>query len=389
MALPRDYLHVELPLRVAVGPAALDDLARELDRAGVRRAFVVCGRSFAAPNGGHRLLATALGGRLVHVHPGARPHSPAAMVQETARLMADTSADGVIAVGGGSAIVTARAATVLLAEGGALPDLATRIDSTGQMISPRLKAPKLPQFVVATTPTTATVKAGSAVLDETTQRRMALFDPQTRARMVCVVPALLDAAPHDIFLSAGLNTLCMAIEGLIARKGDPFADTGLIHAARLAADALPQLGSGQDAAARADLVAAAILCGRATDSTNGGMASALGHAIGARHGVENGLINALAMPAVLIDAAEAARPDLPKVAIALGLPRTASAADIATHLRALVADLGVKPRLRDLGVSQDALPELADLAFADWFLRGNPRPVESAAQVLGFLRHLW
>ena len=54
--------------------------------------------------------------------------------------------------------------------------------------SPKLLAPKLPQFIVPTTPTTAMVKAGSAVFDPATGERLALFDPKTRAHAIFIDP---------------------------------------------------------------------------------------------------------------------------------------------------------------------------------------------------------
>ncbi len=393
MKVKGSFLHDEPALRVSFGWDAHGNLVKDMDRAGLSRAVVVCGRSLAKSGSELELLREALGPRLAGIHPGARPHSPVPQVIETSRFLRDAGADAIIAVGGGSAIVTARAASILLAEGEDVAALATSVTAEGRMISPRLRAPKLPQFVIPTTPTTAIVKAGSAIYDEVAGKRRALFDPKTRSQAVYVHPALLAPVPKQVFVSAGLNTLCMAVEGLIATKGDPLADAQLTHALRLAADGLAQLNGPEAGQARTDLIFAAILCGRATDSTNGGLTTALGHAIGVRHHVENGIVNAVVLPSVLEFNADAAAGDLRKVERALGLAAAGSAREsalvIGRHLVELFDALGVPRTLGELGVPAEARPALAQLVTEDWFLRGNPRPVGDATEVERVMTTLW
>ena len=94
---------------------------------------------------------------------GVLAHSPVASVEAGAQELKRLEADAVIALGGGSSIVTARAASILLAENKDVRSLCTTRDSSGELHSPKLVAKKLPHFIVPTTPTTAMVKAGSAV----------------------------------------------------------------------------------------------------------------------------------------------------------------------------------------------------------------------------------
>src|SRR5262245_6420086 len=126
--------------------------------------------------------------RCAGVFSGVRAHSPAPAVAEAAQHLRRLEADAVVAVGGGSAIVTARAASILLAEKGELASLSTAMDEHGSLRSPKLAAPKLPQLIIPTTPTTAMVKAGSAVSDPEAGVRRALFDPKTRAQSIFIHP---------------------------------------------------------------------------------------------------------------------------------------------------------------------------------------------------------
>lgn len=388
----QSFQHITPPLRLFHGPDSLSQLGRELERLGSKRAVIVCGRSLSRDGAVLGQVRAGMGERCAGVFAGVQAHSPAPAVQEAAERLRQLDADAVVALGGGSAIVTARAASILLAEKGDLAALATSRDERGALRSPKLLAPKLPQLVVPTTPTTAMVKAGSAVFDTRAGERRALFDPKTRAHAIFIHPDLANSAPAALVIGSGLNTFALAIEGLMARAEDPLADALLMHALRLLARRLPGAEDGPDAALRGELMLAAVLCGQGSDFTGAGMTTVLGHAIGARHGVENGVANAIVLPHVLRFNAEAAGAGLAKVAAALGLAVPAGAASLGAVLDVIdgiAAALTLPRRLREVGVPREALPAIAGHAMGDWFLRGNPRPVRDAAEVQRVLEDAW
>ena len=105
------------------------------------------------------------------VYDRVMPHSTVPSVSEAA-------VDGILVFGGGSAVVNDRAAAIGLAENAPFRDLATWTEG-GRVIRPRLEAPKCPVFVVQTTPTSASVKVGTAAMGPGTRRRLPMFDPKT------------------------------------------------------------------------------------------------------------------------------------------------------------------------------------------------------------------
>lgn len=375
------FQHITPPLRLFSGPESLGQLGRELERLNSRRAVLFCGSTLARQGSPLDLVRSAMGDRCAGVFSGVRAHSPLPAVEAAARELKRLEADAVIAVGGGSAIVTARAASILVVESGNARSLSTSRDAGGELRSPKLLAPKIPQLVVPTTPTTATVKAGSAVFDPETGERLALFDPKTRAQSVFIHPELVGSAPRPLVASASLNTLALAIEGLMSRAGDPLSDALLMHALRLLALHLARQ-SLDDALARSELVLAALMCGQGTDHTGAGITTVLGHAIGARFRVENGVANAIVLPHALRFNADAAVPGLEKIAAALG-------SDIIAAVDSICRSLEIPRRLRDVGVPHAALPDIAARAMGDWFLRANPRRVQSAAEIEAVLEQAW
>lgn len=398
IASMRSFQHIVPALRLFHGPDSLAMLGRELERAGSRRAVIFCGSSLAR-DGMADQVRSALGERCAGVFAGVQAHSPLPAVEAAAAELERLDADGVIALGGGSAVVSARAASILLAEKGGARNLCTSSDGEGRLRSPKLLAPKLPQFVIPTTPTTATLKAGSAVLDPVDGRRLALFDPKTRAQAVFIHPQLLATPPRDLVVSAGLNTLAMALEGLMSRSGDPFSDALLMHAARLLRKRLTEAGGNNgsedsgshDLVVRTDLMFASLLCGHGTDYTGAGIAIPLGHAISARFHIDNGLANAIVLPHVVLFNEEAAGEGLEKLVDAFGLnaDRRAPAAVVVDAIGSIFAALGMPKRLRDIGVTRESLPQLAAISMEDWFVRDNPRRVRDAGELEQVLESAW
>lgn len=379
-------------LRLYHGPDSLGHLGRELDRLGSRRAVIFCGDWLVEQQGALLdLVRQAMGERFGGIYSGVLGHSPVASVEEAAAYLKQVGADAAIALGGGSAIVTARAASILHAEGRPARELCTTQDANGALKSPKLLAPKVPQLLVPTTPTTAMVKAGSAVFDPATGERLALFDPKTRTGSVFIHPDLIGSAPRSLVVSASINTLSMAIEGLVSRTGNPMADALLMHALRLIAGHLARPDNLDDPRVRGELLLAAILCGQGTDHTAAGVTTVLGHAVGARFHTENGLVNAIVLPQVLRFNGDTAQAGMDKVATALGLPARGAGAfhSVADYLAALFSGLGIPARLRDVHVPADQLADVAALGMTDWFLRGNPRPVREASELLQVLQAAW
>ncbi|HET6190323.1 MAG TPA: iron-containing alcohol dehydrogenase family protein [Trebonia sp.] len=373
------FQHATPGFRVFCGEHSLDALPRELDRAGVKRAVLFYGSSMQRHEGALDCVAAALGPRLAGRFEGVRQHSPVPSVVAGAKALEDAAADAVIAVGGGSAVVTARAAAILLAEQKDVRELCTRRQGDGRLHSPRLLQPKLPQWVVATTPTTAYAKAGSAVRDPATGERLALFDPKTRAQGAFFHPALALTAPASLAFSSALNAFCMAAEGLQSGTDDPLADALLTHALRMLSEWLPRLADEPAAAEpRLRTMLAALLSGQGSDYTGGGLAQAVSHAAGPRSSVANGVVEAMLLPAVMRYNAPVTGVRLGSVAQALAAPGAdcADAADRAIiAVGRLLSRLGVPRRLRDAGIAREAIPQIVEHTFDDWVITQVPRPV--------------
>lgn len=378
MTAPR-FQHATPALRTFCGPDAIAALPGQLGRLGVERAVIFCGTSIPRRHGAElQRVESALGERLAGRFDRIEQHSPLPVIEAAAQWLAEQRADGVIALGGGSVIVTARAASIVLAEKRDVRDLCTRRAADGRLSSPRLSASKLPQWIVPTTPTTAYARAGSAVRDPETGERLALFDPQTRAQAIFIDPDLAVTAPAELARSAALNALAMAVEGLQASTDDPLAEALLTHALSMLAEWLPRLGAApDDPEPRVRLMLAALLSGQGSEYVGGGLAQALSHAAGPRSATSNGVVEALLLPHTMRYNAAVTGERLARVEAIVSAPPpggTSSPDGAVAAVERLLRVVGVPLRLRDVGIAYDSVPAIVAHALDDWFLTRVPRP---------------
>ena len=370
--------------RVFWGSDALLHLTAELARAQASRPLIVCGASVAAHPSLVPRVIDALEGSVAGVFDTARAHAPLHSVEEASSMLDELGADSIIAIGGGSALVTARAACMIHGEQRTVAELATRQTDSGQVVSPRLMRPKLAIIAVPTTPTTAVCKAGAAVTIPGEPGRLAMYDPKTRSRSILLDPEFLGSSPADLVRDAVLNAFAMAVEGLATDRSHVFSDALLVHAVGRLADLLPNLAEHTITTHdRVESALVSILVGDGTDATGGGLTAALSHTIGHHYSAHNGTIDAILLPHVL-----ELCPPLPAsralIARALECPPT----DIGPRLKEVFDSAGTPKALRAVGVRLPDADALAAEATSDFSYRRIPQPPPPAA-VADVLRAAW
>lgn len=314
------------------GIDALDEVLREL---GVVRALLVTSERFGA-------LEVPVAAR----YTGVRRHSPLETV--AAATAAATDADGLVAIGGGSAIDTAKAVSA---------------------------ARGLPLVAVPTTYAGAEWTEFYGLRDEARRAKTG----GAGAQIVAIVyePALTLDLPLQETVGSALNALAHAAEALYA---GPLADAGT--GARLIGAHLPEVAAdGRDLAARRALLEGAMHAGRALAERGLFLGHALAQALGGRYGLPHGALNALTLPPAL----RFNEPVVPEALAALA--EALATTDPVARVEAL-ARLGGFERLRDLGVPEDELGEVARETAARPGARRNPRPAD-ADEIEELLRSIW
>ena len=400
MAAVNPFRHVAYPVRVHAGDNALSNLRAEVDRTRARRPFVVCGGSIARRTNLLARVTDALGEEPAGVFTGIQTGSPAPAVMEGARVASEAGADLIIAVGGGSAVVTARAIIIMLAEGGSLNDHATKYPPGQRPISPRLMQPKIPNILVLTTPTTAATRAGTAVIDEESGHRLEMFDPKTRPSAIFWDTDALLTAPGELCVSASGSLFSGVVSALQAPEINAMATADLLAALGLLVENLPAVRKNpSDGASRVNLCVASYVYNRATDTGASGSAlgvvSALAHSLDTRyedcsHGAAYSITTApgmrfnrdynIAGQARLADALGVREPGA----------NDSDAADAAADAVAgFFEAIGMASTLRDVGVPAEGIHIIAEDALTDFGLHRNVRPINGAEELEGILRSAW
>ena len=393
------FRHVAYPVRIFAGDDALSNLSAAVRRTGAVRPFVVCGQSVAKRTDLLDRVTEALGEDPAGIFDGVQAGSPVPSVMQGATMAREAGADLIIAVGGGSAVVTARAIIIMLAEGGHPRDHATKYPEGQPPVSPRLMAPKIPNILVLTTPTTAATRAGTAVIDADTGHRLEMFDPKTRPAAVIWDSDALLTAPADLCISASGSLFSGVISALQAPRVNPMAAADLLSALGLLVENIPLVRKTDDGSARVNLCVASFMYNRAWDTGASGSAlgvvSALAHSLDTRYpDCDHGAAYSITTGPGMRFNRDFNAVGQARVADALGVrERGDSDQDAADSAAAAVTGffeaVGMPVRLRDVGVPAEGIPQIAEDALTDFGLHRNVRPVNGAEELEAVLRSAW
>jgi|SRR5579871_1997899 len=375
------------PTRIVFGAGAVKDVALELKKLNVQRAAVVTDKVLREKTDVVARVERALAGRLAGVFDGVVADSPADVIDRAANWAREAGADGLVSVGGGSAIDTTKGMAIVLTEGG--PGASIR-DYQG---SQRLSRKQTPHLAIPTTAGTGSEVTGYAVvLGE--GEKMHYADDRIIPDAAILDPELTLGMPRALAAATALDALTHAIEAYTSIARHPLADAQALHAIRLIARHLPRvLDDGSDLVARGQLMCAANLAGQAFNASGVGLVHAMAHVVGARYHVHHGTANAICLPHVMRFNADELGERLADVAGALGLPPSENAMQAAERAASavakLVASTGLPTRLRDVGVPEGELPLCAEASLADGAIVYNGKFAADADMVLAVYREAY
>ena len=300
------------------------------------------------------------------------PNPDSAMVEAGRVFAAPFAPDSIIGLGGGSSLDCARGINFLLTNGG------TMADYRGYG---RAARPLLPSMAVPTTAGTGSEAQSYAVIaDAATRMKMACGDPSAAVRVALLDPDLTLTAPRHVTAMAGFDAIAHAVETTVTTRRTPMSDTFAHEAWRLLGSAFERvLLHPTDIEARASMQIGSHLAGMAIEQSMLGAAHACANPLTARYDIAHGLALAMLLPHVVRWNASVASD---RYAALLGSPRRRgrdeeAGESLARRLEDLAAAAGLWMRLRDAGVTEPALPELAALAAEQWTGTFNPRPFDT------------
>jgi alcohol dehydrogenase class IV len=280
-----------------------------------------------------------------------------------------TTRDGIVGIGGGAALDVARAIALRVNH---RDDLFKYDDLAGGEVYITGEIPHL--VTVPTTSGTGSEVGRSAIISEdTTHQKRILFSPRLIARMVFADPALTLDLPPPVTAATGMDALTHNMEAYLAKMYHPICEGVALEGISLIGQALEKAVHHPDLASRSLMMMGSIMGGIAFQKGLG-VVHSLAHPLSTLLDVHHGLANAINLPYGMEFNKEGLESKFERIANALRL-RDENGDAVIQYLSELNERIGVPRRLRDIGVKEEHLDALADLAIADFAHPNNPKPV--------------
>lgn len=276
-----------------------------------------------------------------------------------AKYAKEERVDGIIAVGGGSVIDTAKAVGVLLTHGGSINDWEG--EST-------LRRDIAPLICVSTTAGTGSEVTTTAVITDTKRKiKMGIVDTRIAPKLALLDPELTQSLPPHVTASTGMDALTHAIEAYTSKAATLITDGLALYAIKLIKESLLKaVRNGSNREAREKMLSASLIAGIAFGNSDVGSVHCISEAIGGLYDTPHGVANSIFLPYVFEQNIEANIKKHAEVSYALGadqnLPMSEAAAKGVELLFEMVEKVGI-PKLSCFpNVNPNDFPYLAKIA---------------------------
>ena len=300
------------------------------------------------------------------------PDPSAVTVEKAFAFAKEQDANFVIALGGGSTMDVAKAVTILMTNGGRIHDY--------EGIE-KYAIPRAPLVALPTTAGTGSEVSGSCVITDTARNlkmsvRHARLNP---ADYAILDPLALITLPASVAAHSGLDAFVHALESYVSKGANLLTDALNIEAIRIINDNVRQfVANRENVEAGLAMLCGSTLAGITFGQTGLGNVHCMARFIGARFHLSHGLSNAISLPIATAFNINASPKKFARVAEVMGkdtrnMSELAAAKLALAALRELCDDVEIPSRLRDVGVTEDSLEEMAKLCAEAGYNRWNPR----------------
>lgn len=377
--------HYIWPGQVFIGAGVARRAGTEARAAGASRVFLLADGAMAAAGLLDPVCAgLSAAGLSFALYDTVVPNPDAPAVDAAADAFRASEADAVVALGGGSAIDTAKAMRLVAAgpPEGRAAEYALRLGEQARPHPHHLP----PLIAIPTTAGTGAEVTPWAVLTDPAEKfKFSVGGPRSVPEVALIDPELMLTLPPFLTAATGMDALSHCIEAYVSTNQNPVLDPMILFGIELIGRSLPvAVARGADRAARHDMAQAALIGGTAISSKWLGACHALAHPLSSFANLQHGLANAIMLPHQMSYSLPGAIERYARVGAALGVPQEGSLrrrAEAAIEAVAqLTRDVGLPTRLRDAGVSEELIPQLARYAYTvdlNWWT--NPRSVDEAA----------
>lgn len=280
-----------------------------------------------------------------------------------------TGRDAVIGIGGGAGLDVSRAILLRINH---REDLFKYDDLVGGDI---YVTNDVPHFItVPTTSGTGSEVGRSAIIaDDETHQKKILFSPKLMAKIVFADPMLTMDIPAPITAATGMDALTHNMEAFLAKNYHPMCDGIALEGMRLIHESLEKATNKPDLESRSKMLLGSMM-GAVAFQKGLGVVHSLAHPLSSLLDTHHGLANAVNIPYGMEYNIAGFEDKFQRMAHVLGLAEESGDA-VVQYLFNLNTKVHIPHHLRDIGVREEHIETLADLAFADFAHPNNPKPV--------------
>ena len=359
------------------GAGSREVLASEIAKRGYNKAFVVADKDLIS-FGIVALVTDVLGDFPYEIFSEFKANPTVTNVKAGVEAYANSGADFIIAVGGGSAIDTAKAIAIISNN----PEFADVVSLEGVADTKK----KCVDIIAlpTTAGTAAEVTINYVITDEESGRKMVCVDPNDIPVLSIVDAELMSTMPAGLTAATGMDALTHAIEGYITKGAWELSNILEINAIKIISDNLRTATyDGKNMKAREQMALGQYVAGMAFSNVGLGCVHSMAHPLGARYDIAHGVANALLLPIVMEFNMPACIIKYGRIAKAMGVDTTNMSPEEAAKsaveaVKQLSIDLKIPQTLREIGIPEEALEQLANDAFNDVCTGGNPREITEA-----------
>ncbi|MCR9164500.1 MAG: iron-containing alcohol dehydrogenase [Nannocystaceae bacterium] len=374
------------PTAYRIGAGRLAELASACSELGMTRPLIVTDPGVAAlPWFSAVTQALDAAGLGRAVFSDVQPNPTGSDVEAGVAALLEGDHDGVVLIGGGSAMDVGKSVALVARNPGGVFDY----EDVGDNWT-RADAAKIPPMIAV--PTTAgtgsEVGRAGVIVDERDHGKKIIFHPKMQPALVLADPEVTLGLPAGLTAATGMDALAHCFEAYCAPGYHPMADGIALEGMRLVAEYLPRAYTdGADLEARTHMMMAASM-GATAFQKGLGLVHALSHPLGGATGLHHGTANAIFLPYVMVFNRDVIEDRMERLSRFLRLPKAGFDGVMAWMLE-LRAQLGMPHTLAAAdGFDEAMAARLAPMAVADPSMSTNPKQADAAACERVFLAAL-
>ncbi|HSH95766.1 MAG TPA: iron-containing alcohol dehydrogenase [Roseimicrobium sp.] len=363
--------------RLVFGAGTLEQAGALAAELGIRHALVVTDPGIVRAGHAERLMKSLkTAGIAAELYDHVRENPTTGDIARCLAVAKAGKIDGIIGLGGGSSMDTAKGTNFLLTNGGEMKDYW----GVG-----KAKKPMLPLIAIPTTAGTGSeCQSAALIADEQTHQKMACLDPKAAAKIAILDASLTVSMPRSVTAFTGIDAIAHAVETAVTKRRNPLSWMYSMEAFKLLVPSLPRvLKAPDDLQARGRMLLGAALSGMAIENSMLGAVHSAANPLTAHYSIVHGQAVGMMLPLVVRYNSQDPGALRAYAELASGLELARVSEGLTSALEALISRLeslvnlaGMPRSLSECGVDAAQIPMLAEEAARQWTATFNPHPID-------------